>query len=116
MKINIKLPEIEGYEYTGSFRAMVKGEYGSNGNGNWFIQDDRDDLHLYFILKKVHKWRKVNCLSDLGKEARFRVFDQDSTHSTRWWDEGRILMSISLESFICSNNEEWDECEVKDDE
>ena len=77
MKVNIELPEIEGFSYTGEYRFPDKGEYyeheGSALESTYNMGCSR------FILKKVVKWRKVNCLEDIGKEARFR-----DLHSEEW--------------------------------
>ena len=52
MKVEIELPEIAGYEYTGESRTPL--------NGEWFMFEgealnDRDQTSHYYILRKIPK-------------------------------------------------------------
>lgn len=54
MKVEIELPEIEGYEYTGEYRTPRKGEYGYNhATGLPFTALESNAYMVSHILEKV---------------------------------------------------------------
>jgi len=118
VSVTMELPVIEGYKYTGEYRKVRREE------SFLFMSDDTQPTHsingkpygnCYHILKKVKTWRKVNCLEDIGKKARFREHDEDLDGIGEWRDEGTTLFSISKTGYKCSEGQHWIFCEVLED-
>ena len=107
MKIEIELPEIDGFEYTG--------EYGMPKVGDWFVYADGDvvqakvdfkDSYPRFILKPVEKWIPANLEYiqehyQWGEVVEVRVRDNV--------DSGWISTNITYYDAL-----EWDHVEIKE--
>ena len=66
MKVEIELPEIAGYEYTGESRTPL--------NGEWFMFEgealnDRDQTSHYYILRKIPKPEPTLLEPTMAKES-----------------------------------------------
>lgn len=75
MKVSIDLPEIEGFEYSGEYRAPKLHEWIAIGSGDPMKNNNPDNNESYFILKKKKpvytilnvqedKWVPINALED----------------------------------------------------
>jgi len=67
MKITLDLPEIEGYEYTGEYRAPRNTEYHLSDSGMAFCNDNFVGNVKYLILKKKAPKYKTTTV-DTGRE------------------------------------------------
>ena len=59
MKIELDLPEIEGYEYTGEYRIAEAGEYFMEELHAFSFADDRTDSEYPILKKKAPKYLTV---------------------------------------------------------
>ena len=69
MKVEIELPEIEGYEYTGEYRNARPDDY--YASGRIAVQPRETTLYSYFILRPVTKWIVPDANTPIGVKARF---------------------------------------------
>ena len=78
MKVEIDLPEIEGYEYTGEYRCPKAGEYYLDGSGrtvscHYGSRGDTYGVRFHILRKK--RWR-----AEIG-QAYYRVIAGHLYHS-----------------------------------
>lgn len=115
MKVEIDLPEIEGFEYTGEWRSPLKGEWYTHGDG--VIQAAFDHTRTCsMILRKVEKWRPAT-LDDVIRvlrgecvPARFRDTSKQD------WVYGYLMGGVRdvAPSWMSPSGFRWLYCEVKE--
>lgn len=110
VSVTMELPAIEGYEYTGEYRKVRREESFLS------MSDDTQPTHsingkpygnCYHILKKVKTWRKVNCLEDIGKKARFRDGNLDA-----WIYDNLFSVMNQQRSYENCNGLTFQYCEI----
>lgn len=74
MKVEIELPEIDGYEYTGEYRCPKYGEYylAANSLTREKNQLDEGSIWARHILRPVSKWIVPDANTPIGVKARFK--------------------------------------------
>jgi hypothetical protein len=71
IKVEIDLPKVDGYEYTGEYRGPKMGEYYCDAFNRplvWDLNMPDKDKALFHILRKVQKPDKLDCLLTAYKE------------------------------------------------
>lgn len=113
VKIEIELPEFEGFEYTGEFRIAKEGEYHLSACGSGIVESTSGfNRH---ILKKVEQWRDAKFPEDWGKEARFTDDKVEWLVSTlAGYDKyDKCDNWISGEPCPAHKHFHWDTCQVR---
>jgi len=115
MKVEIDLPEIDGFEYTGEYRKPKKGEW--YYSGLCAVHAEYSIGCCLPILKPVEKWitPTLEYMQEYYRwgedvEARFRNCDSDDWHYT-------LLLGIEdgdTDPYIDYNNDDYKYCEIKE--
>lgn len=115
MKVEIELPELEGFEYTGEYRPVMPGEYFLNSNNKPELTSS-SYVSNYHILKPVEKWivPTLEYMRDNYKwgetvEARFR----DSC-SQNWIDDELSYILPENGGFANPDLYSYNQCLIKE--
>ncbi len=83
MKVEIELPKIEGFEYTGEYRKAKKREWFLGINNGTATTSSKNTGFTVHILKKVKQWREITPLEALKElyeangELDCQLYDDD---------------------------------------
>jgi hypothetical protein len=114
MKVEIELPELEGFEYTGEYRPVMSGEYFLNSNNKPEFASS-SYVSNYHILKPVEKWivptleyMQENYKWGEAVEARFRHCESYA------WQANKRLLFVNGDTYIDTMLHIWTFCEIKE--
>lgn len=120
VKVEMELPAIEGYEYTGEYREFKVGEYFLTDTTKKIVEKAKYDSGAeYPIMRPVTKWRdaRPGDLENGPVECRYKDGYQDG------WEEGYfVAYSAAIDDdcrFGCSDQDDCMDdwyvyCQVKD--